>query len=224
MSSPKDVKLVGVLKQTRDGFVYVDVPDEMIYGLIDAVDAEDIKKPPYWQKSFDKIGAHISVIGKTDSQNKKIQEIGNNIEYSIVGVKQTKPDSWDEMDKVYFISVKSPQLETLRQKYGLPKKHHGHEFHITFAVKPSKQHKLSSLHEEAPEGIGLRGAKNLGRKIAKAMGLALRNTKARNRKPYHKLQKLGTSYQTGPRINTSPVPRKPRHRKFFGISNPHIPY
>ena len=85
---------------------------------------------------------------------------------------------------------------------------------------PNPMHNLASLHEEAPEGIGLRNAMNLGDKISKAMGLALFNTKKnlRTRK-----SRMGGLAQ-GPRVNTSPVPKKPRHRKFFGMDKPQIPY
>ena len=81
-------------------------------------------------------------------------------------------------------------------------------------------HKLASLHEEAPEGIGLHNAMNLGQKIARAMGLAVFNVKKNQRTPKARMRML----RPGPGINTSPVPRKPRHRKFFGMDKPQIPY
>lgn len=84
-----------------------------------------------------------------------------------------------------------------------------------------KGFKLVSLHEESPEGIGFRNSKNLGRKIAKAMGLKSQATKSRIRR---RNQQGGQGYAKGPRINSSPVPRKQRHRKFFGMGNPHTPY
>lgn len=82
--------------------------------------------------------------------------------------------------------------------------------------------KLSMLHEEAPEGIGLRNAKNLGQKITKAMAgsIGLRSINKRS-----KLRGPKARYRTYPkksRFNTQPTPIKPRHRKFFGIHKPQI--
>jgi hypothetical protein len=86
-------------------------------------------------------------------------------------------------------------------------------------------HKLSSLYEEGPEGIAFRNAKNLGRKISKAMGATAFANKSNARDTNRGRRKsIGVAYPSGPRINTSPVPRKPRHRKFFGIDKPQTPY
>jgi hypothetical protein len=86
-----------------------------------------------------------------------------------------------------------------------------------------KAHKLSSLYEEAPEGVGFRNAKNLGRKIARAMGMTLFSKKAQGRGTYRS-KGFKSAYPPQPRVNTAPVPKKPRHRKFFGIDKPQIPY
>ena len=92
----------------------------------------------YNRKSFNNVGAHISVIGITEfkeAELKQIGEVGNEFEFTIDGLHSVKPEGWDEMERVWFISVKSEELEDLRKKYGLSPKSHGHEFHITWAVK-----------------------------------------------------------------------------------------
>jgi len=86
-------------------------------------------------------------------------------------------------------------------------------------------HKLSSLYEEAPEGIGFRNAKNLGRKIAAAIKNTVFVGKSRGRDTHNKHKKrLGVAYPPQPRIGTTQVMKKPRHRKFFGLDKPQEPY
>ena len=80
--------------------------------------------------------------------------------------------------------------------------------------------KLSSIHEETLEGIGFRLAKNLGRKIAQAMGYKSFCAKKNQRLP--KAKRGGLKDKTA--VGSSPVIKNPRHRKFFGLNNPHTPY
>ena len=222
---PSEVKLEGELKQTKDGFVYIDVPDEIINGFIKAIPAE-VKKPPYFSKKFNNVGAHISVIGKSDSDGLKISEIGDKIEYTIESLDHCKPDGWDEMKQVYFITVKSPRIEAIRKKYDLPAKDHGHEFHITVAVQPNESifHKLSTLYEEAPEGIALRNSIGWGKKISKAMRNKQYNVKKNQRTPQSLAGAGVIGLQTGSNIMRGSVIKNPRHRKFFGITKPQDPH
>lgn len=80
--------------------------------------------------------------------------------------------------------------------------------------------KLKQLYEENPEGIGFRNSKNLGSKIAKAMGMYKQNAK-KNQKSQKSRYKI---YQYGTKLNQSPVPNNPRHRKFMGINKVQQPY
>ena len=212
---PKEVKLKGKLKQTSDGFVYLDVPDEVVLGLATAV---GVKKPPYFTKKFNNVGAHISVMGKSDTADLKISELGKEFEYTIEGLEQLKPDDWEEMKQVYFITVESPALEKLRVKYGLPKKHHGHSYHITFGCTPTESiHKLSYLYtEEDVHGVGLRNSMNLGQKIAKAMQFGRANARKNQRTP--KSKQGGLRGGNAGLAVSPPPPRKPRYRKYFGMT------
>lgn len=90
---------------------------------------------------------------------------------------------------------------------------------------------IDLLHEAAPEGVngmyasGFKNAKNLGGKISKAMGIAKFGAKSKARQSLSPRRgRVGASLPPGPRINSSPVPVKPRHRKFFGMDKPQIPY
>ncbi|MFW6173138.1 MAG: hypothetical protein ACOC5T_05280 [Elusimicrobiota bacterium] len=129
------VKLEGKLKQTKDGFVYLDIPDDIISGFLPMINNSNAKKPPYFNKEFNKVGTHISVMSKDETEGLDIKEIGQNISFEIKSLKNTNPEGWNEIKKVYFITIKSKELEDLRQKYNLSKKIDGHEFHITVAVE-----------------------------------------------------------------------------------------
>lgn len=81
-------------------------------------------------------------------------------------------------------------------------------------------HRLNALYEEAPEGIGLRGTMNLGTRIRRAMRLRGFNNRKNQRTPKARIGGL----RPGPGLNTAPIPKNPRHRKFFGIDKPQQPY
>ncbi len=134
----KDVKLKGILRKTKDNYVYLDISNNVINGLVSLIDYRGVEKPPYDLKSFNSVGAHISVIGTDeyeDNDLEGVKEIGQEFSFTFKDIKSTNPDGWDEMKKVYFVQVKSPELEKLRKKYGLPKLIDGHEFHITIGVE-----------------------------------------------------------------------------------------
>ena len=135
----KDVSLKGELKKTDDGFVYLKVPDDIIHGFFPLIDDDGISEPPYFNKKYDKVGAHISVMHSDELDGQEIKEIGKEFNFELMDFKRTNPKGWDEMSQVYFINVSSPELEELREKYGLSKKHKGQQFHITIATKKSKR-------------------------------------------------------------------------------------
>jgi uncharacterized protein YlbG (UPF0298 family) len=129
----KDVKLVGKIKQSPNGFVYVKMPDKIIDTFFALIDEEDIKKPP----SYGPVGAHISLISEEELKDKdiEIKEVGDEINFELGDMFSTVPKNWDGIKRVWFIQVKSKELENIRKKYGLPKKINGNEFHITIAIK-----------------------------------------------------------------------------------------
>ena len=95
-----------------------------------------MKKPDY--------DAHISVMDKEeiDQLNLPLPEHNQEFEFELSGIQSCDPDGWDEMERVWFIECKSPQLEKLRTQYGFtPLMNGNHEFHITIAVKPAKGEK-----------------------------------------------------------------------------------
>jgi len=135
----KKEELVGTLKQGDDGFVYIDISNNIIHGLFPLVDDEDAEEPPYFGKG--NIGAHISAISDEEIKDIEIKEIGEKIPFEIIGVYSANPDGWDDMSKVWFINVDCPKLKKIRRKYDLPEtyKDKKHDFHITFSVKKKKK-------------------------------------------------------------------------------------
>ena len=133
----KDVELKGKLQQAKNGFVYLDLPNDLINGLFAMIDEDNISKPPYNQKKYNQVGAHVSVIDEKEIENIIIKEVGKEFNFSLGELKSTTPKNWDEVEKVYFLQIDSPDLENLRKKYGLPEKLKGHEFHITIAIEKS---------------------------------------------------------------------------------------
>jgi len=136
--TPKNIVLTGVLEQNKEGFTYLKIPDEFLLGLFKLLDEDKAKKPPYFGKTDKKVGAHVSVISIDEvKQNniKNITELGKDFDFELGKLKSVDPEGWQEMSQVYFLEVKSTELEKLRQKYKLPKKINGHEFHITFGIE-----------------------------------------------------------------------------------------
>jgi len=134
-SDAKDVVFTGKLKQTSDGFVFVDIPNSIFDGFIPLL--SEAERPPKDEKHED-IGAHITVIKKKEISENDIdfQDSGKNIEYKVRGLEEVEdPDGWDEMKKVWFLKVDAPELEDIRKSYGLPARIKNHDFHITIGVQ-----------------------------------------------------------------------------------------
>lgn len=77
-------------------------------------------------------------------------------EYTLGDVVDLDPAGWDEMSRVWFVQVDSPQLEQLRRSLGLKKLPQSEEgkaqdFHITFAVRPAQQE--ASVSETVLESL-----------------------------------------------------------------------
>jgi len=155
------VSLKGKLKQTNDGFVYLDISNNVINGIFSLIDEDDIEKPPYDLGKYNGLGAHISVMNQDEfKEPTEIKEIGRDFSFKLDKMHSTRPEGWDDMERVWFLSVQSPELEKLRKKYKLPKsyKGKGHDFHITIAVR-KKRKKAAGLSEtlsKIPKSEGLK--------------------------------------------------------------------
>ncbi len=129
-SRKSKINFRGILKQKSDGFLYLDINNNLLNGLYKMIDENGVEKPD------SNVGAHISVMYADEIEKiKDIKEIGESFDFSILGASSVEPHGWEEMDRVWFLEVESPGLEKLRKKYKLSPKLNGHNFHITFAVR-----------------------------------------------------------------------------------------
>lgn len=135
LSDRKQEKIKGRLMQTEDGFLYIDLPDELLEAFTAMIDDPKAKKPPYHTKKMNNVGAHVSVAYKDEMEDKEVKELGDEFYCGIKGFVSLDPEGWNEMDRVWFLELDAPELEDLRKSYGLSKKLNGHEFHATVCVK-----------------------------------------------------------------------------------------
>jgi len=134
----KSLSLKGTLKQNGNGFVYVDVSNHYISSLFPLIKEKQIQKPPFFQKE-DPIGAHIGVILAKEAKEKNLfeffEEKGKEISFEITGFYSVQPQTWNGVDKVWFLTVASKELELIREKYRLPTKMGSHDFTIVLAIR-----------------------------------------------------------------------------------------
>jgi len=139
------VPLSGVVKQTEDGFVYVDVSNDVIHGLFQLIDEEGIEKPPYFEERFNGVGAHITITNKQELGDQEFKDVGKEVTFKLGKMYSIDPLGWEDVERVWFVEVFSSDIENLRKKYGLRKRKHkkgkSMEFHITIAVRRYKNEK-----------------------------------------------------------------------------------
>lgn len=127
----ENLLLEGELIVKSDGFGYIKVDDEYIHSLLPMLGlaAEGFREPPYF-RSPDSPGAHISVFYV--DEHIIPDEVGQTFHFElkeIVIVQSSYTTSY------VVLQVASPELEKLREKYGLEAKLHGHEYHISIGKK-----------------------------------------------------------------------------------------
>lgn len=123
----------GVLKVGRDGYIYLKVDDDYIHRLYPLLQLRNFREPPFFRNAKSP-GAHISVIYK--NENVIPDEAGKTFHFTLNKIVIVNPSR--EVSYV-ILQVDSQELESLREKYGLPPKLHGHKFHITLAKKEHRR-------------------------------------------------------------------------------------
>ena len=112
----------------REGrFIYLKVDDRYISDLA------PLLKDASGQTPDNNIGAHITVILPFESKKlpKKIVEIGETFSFEVQGLDKVVLDEKENITW-YILTVKAPDLSTLRRKYDLTALPYGeHEFHIS---------------------------------------------------------------------------------------------
>lgn len=131
--------LAGKLYLSRSGWLLLAVPNSLVRGAFDALNAPGAELP---LNDAGMLTAHISVMRKDEVAQigaDKITERGHNFAYTLGPIKEVVPHGWAEMGKVWFIEIQSPELKALRKSYGLsPLPNETFQFHITIAVRRKK--------------------------------------------------------------------------------------
>lgn len=130
--------LVGTLYLSSSGWLLLTVPNAIVRGVFAAMKESGIELPPSGPDGT--LNAHITVCTKDEVNmigQDKITERGKQFEYTIGRLYSVKPDGWEGIDKVWFLSVHSPALQAFRKSYGLsPLPNEGkHSYHITVACR-----------------------------------------------------------------------------------------
>ena len=126
--------LSGRLYVSSSGWLLLSVPNAVVRGLFDAMNEPGAE---LWLNSGGMLNAHISVMNDEEVEAlgaDSISERGHTFGYTLGRLKQVNPPS-PAYNAVWFVEVKSPELEQLRKSYGLSKrpKDNEYEFHITVA-------------------------------------------------------------------------------------------
>jgi len=138
-AQPKAVtEMTGRLIYSRSGWVLLEVPNAIVHGVFNSLMIPGAELP---LNSEGKLRAHISVLREEEvtaiGGPAKINEFGKTFKYQLGPLFEVNPYGWDDYDRVWFLSVKSPQLSAFRKSYGLsPQPMRGRKemrFHITVA-------------------------------------------------------------------------------------------
>lgn len=139
----------GVLKQKGYGHVYLEVSKEFAELLPLLQTSETVVKPWFHQSKYG-IGTHIQVMHASESPKKKMQikELGNTFNFTVKEVRTVKFSSCKGERTMWLLVVEAPELEKLRESYGLSPKFKDRNFHILIGsqapkaeVKPVKETK-----------------------------------------------------------------------------------
>jgi len=139
---PKSTKLRGYLTISdtdRGVWGHVDLPQAFVHGAYHLLKRTGVPcdKPEHPGHITGFLNSEIPKIKKkVGSDDWKAQAgHGKSFDFTITGLKEVDPDGWREMDKVWFLTCRSPELEAHREKLGLTPLVNGHDFHITVAVR-----------------------------------------------------------------------------------------
>lgn len=123
--------LEGQLIVKSDGFGYLKVSDDYIHALFPmlGLKEEGYNKPPYF-RTEEAPGAHISIFYV--NENIMPEEVGQYFHFELkqIVIVESSKDT-----RYVVLQVESPELEKLREKYGLSPKLFGHDYHISLAKK-----------------------------------------------------------------------------------------
>lgn len=132
----------GILKQKDNGYLYLEVSKDFIAEALPLIDVPGKIVPPRHYTSKKGIGAHISIMYENEqilNEIWEIKELGQEFTFTVRELRTVKLNKDNKVKKLWLIAVSAPELEKLRESYGLSSKLKNHDFHITIGTQvPSK--------------------------------------------------------------------------------------
>ncbi len=128
----------GILKQKDNGYLYVEVSKDFIAEALPLIDAQGKIVPPRHYTSKKGIGAHISVMYENEliaNEIWEIKELGQEFTFTVMELRTVKLNKDNKLKKLWLLAVAAPELEKLRESYGLSSKLKNHDFHITIGTQ-----------------------------------------------------------------------------------------
>jgi len=128
----------GILKQKDNGYLYVEVSRDFIAQVLPLIGAPGKLVPPRHYTSKKGIGAHISVMYENEqilNEIWEIKELGQEYTFRVMELRTVRLTKDNQVKKLWLLAVDCPELERLRESYGLPSKLKGHDFHITICTQ-----------------------------------------------------------------------------------------
>lgn len=123
----------GVLT-TRDGALYLDLDNQYIHDLVTFIRSEGFEAPEPVDLGSS-LGAYIRVMAREEASGLDLSELVENGDVIYFTAKECRVAPCELSDEAYLVIVEAPELDRIRQKYGLPKR--ADEFYITIGVKPA---------------------------------------------------------------------------------------
>lgn len=140
----------GILRQDHAGFVYLELSDDFITELFPLIKDEGSETVPLYL--LEPSPAHIPVILPHEAAQRRgwgeIQDLDTSFTFKIKNLCSLKPKRWPGVEKVYFLSIGSSELEKFRERCMLPSRIRGHEFHVAIAYKRESIPSQSTARKE----------------------------------------------------------------------------
>ena len=144
--------LMGRLIRSSSGWILLSLPNQIQRGYFAALNARGAELP----RHKGRVNTHISVMRPEELErigNPPIKELGRFFSFQTGPVVETNPMGWDEMERVWFMKILSPDLVQLRRSYVLSDKpkRNGKEldFHMTIAVRRKHVLRQNTIAKEA---------------------------------------------------------------------------
>jgi hypothetical protein len=139
----------GILRQDHEGFVYLELPDHFITDIFPLIHDQECEAISLHY--LDPSPAHIPVILPHEWAQRKgwgeIKELETTFSFEITRLFSLKPIRWPGIEKVYCLSIQSPQLENYRERHLLPSRIRGHDFHVAIAFKKAAEKRSETPKE-----------------------------------------------------------------------------